>query len=294
MKAKTADKIATGFIYAISGIVALILFAMLSFILVRGVPHLSWHFLTSPARAFEAGGGVGVQLFNSFYLLILAMVFSFPIALGAAIYLNEYAKKNYFTAIVRTAIEILSSLPSVVVGLFGFLLFVVQFKLGFSILSGAIALTLFNLPLLTRSIETSLAQIPDLQREAGSALGLSRWETVLHVILPAAVPSIVTGVVLSAGRVFGEAAALIYTAGQSAPALNFGDWNPFNISSPLNPMRPAETLAVHIWKINSEGIMPDVNAVSAGASAVLIIVVLLFNFSARKLGMKLYKKLTSS
>ncbi|WP_349549267.1 phosphate ABC transporter permease PstA [Leuconostoc pseudomesenteroides] len=294
MKAKTADKIATGFIYAISGIVALILFAMLSFILVRGVPHLSWHFLTSPARAFEAGGGVGVQLFNSFYLLILAMVISFPIALGAAIYLNEYAKKNYFTAIVRTAIEILSSLPSVVVGLFGFLLFVVQFKLGFSILSGAIALTLFNLPLLTRSIETSLAQIPDLQREAGSALGLSRWETVLHVILPAAVPSIVTGVVLSAGRVFGEAAALIYTAGQSAPALNFGDWNPFNISSPLNPMRPAETLAVHIWKINSEGIMPDVNAVSAGASAVLIIVVLLFNFSARKLGAKLYKKLTSS
>ena len=294
MKAKTADKIATGFIYAISGIVALSLFAMLSFILVRGVPHLSWHFLTSPARAFEAGGGVGVQLFNSFYLLILAMVISFPIALGAAIYLNEYAKKNYFTAIVRTAIEILSSLPSVVVGLFGFLLFVVQFKLGFSILSGAIALTLFNLPLLTRSIETSLAQIPDLQREAGSALGLSRWETVLHVILPAAVPSIVTGVVLSAGRVFGEAAALIYTAGQSAPALNFGDWNPFNISSPLNPMRPAETLAVHIWKINSEGIMPDVNAVSAGASAVLIIVVLLFNFSARKLGMKLYKKLTSS
>lgn len=294
MNAKTADKIATGVIYAISGIVALILFAMLAFILVQGVPHLSWHFLTSPARAFEAGGGIGIQLFNSFYLLILAMLISFPIALGAAIYLNEYAQKNHFTAIIRTAIEILSSLPSVVVGLFGFLLFVVQFKLGFSILSGAIALTLFNLPLLTRSIETSLAQIPDLQREAGAALGLSRWETVLHVILPATVPSIVTGVVLSAGRVFGEAAALIYTAGQSAPALNFADWNPFNISSPLNPMRPAETLAVHIWKINSEGIMPDVSAVSAGASAVLIIVVLLFNFSARKLGMKLYKKLTSA
>ncbi len=222
------------------------------------------------------------------------MIISFPIALGAAIYLNEYARKGKFTTIVRTAIEILSSLPSVVVGLFGFLLFVVKFHFGFSILSGAVALTLFNLPLLTRSIETSLAQIPNLQREAGSALGLSRWETVIHVILPAAVPSIVTGVVLSAGRVFGEAAALIYTAGQSAPALNFADWNPFNISSPLNPMRPAETLAVHIWKINSEGIMPDVSAVSAGASAVLIIVVLLFNFSARKIGAKLHQKLTSA
>ncbi|WP_029509637.1 phosphate ABC transporter permease PstA [Leuconostoc lactis] len=294
MNAKTADKIATGIIYMISGIVALILAAMLAFILVRGVPHLSWHFLTAPAKAFEAGGGIGVQLFNSFYLLVLAMAISFPIALAAAIYLNEYARKGALTTMVRTAIEILSSLPSVVVGLFGFLLFVVKFHFGFSILSGAIALTFFNLPLLTRSIETSLAQIPNLQREAGSALGLSRWETVIHVILPAAVPSIVTGVVLSAGRVFGEAAALIYTAGQSAPALNFSDWNPFNISSPLNPMRPAETLAVHIWKINSEGIMPDVSAVSAGSSAVLIIVVLLFNFSARKLGTKLHKKLTSA
>lgn len=294
MNAKTADKIATGIIYMISGIVALILAAMLAFILVRGVPHLSWHFLTAPAKAFEAGGGIGVQLFNSFYLLVLAMAISFPIALAAAIYLNEYARKGPLTTMVRTAIEILSSLPSVVVGLFGFLLFVVKFHFGFSILSGAIALTFFNLPLLTRSIETSLAQIPNLQREAGSALGLSRWETVIHVILPAAVPSIVTGVVLSAGRVFGEAAALIYTAGQSAPALNFSDWNPFNISSPLNPMRPAETLAVHIWKINSEGIMPDVSSVSAGSSAVLIIVVLLFNFSARKLGTKLHKKLTSA
>lgn len=294
MNAKTVDKIATAVIYAISAIVVLILVSMLVFILVRGVPHMSLHFLTSPARAFEAGGGIGIQLFNSFYLLILAMLISFPIALGAAVYLNEYAKKNIFTSIVRTAIEILSSLPSVVVGLFGFLLLVVKFKFGFSILSGAIALTLFNLPLLTRSIETSLAQIPNLQREACAALGLSRWETVMHVILPAAVPSIVTGVVLSAGRVFGEAAALIYTAGQSAPALDFTDWNPFNISSPLNAMRPAETLAVHIWKINSEGIMPDVNAVSAGASAVLIIVVLIFNFSARKLGQKLYNKLTSA
>lgn len=251
--------------------------------------------LTSPATAFTAGGGIGIQLFNSLYLLIITMIISFPIALGAGIYLNEYAnKKSRVTSLIRTAIEILSSLPSVVVGLFGFLLFVVQFKLGFSILSGAISLTFFNLPLLTRSVEESLRTIPDLQREAGAALGLSRWETVGHVILPAALPSIVTGVVLSAGRVFGEAAALIYTAGQSAPALDFTDWNPFNVSSPLNIMRPAETLAVHIWKVNSEGIMPDAAAVSAGASAVLIIAVLLFNFFARYLSGVLYKRLTAT
>ncbi|RRG18832.1 phosphate ABC transporter permease PstA [Weissella viridescens] len=295
MNAKTVDKIATAILYAIAGIVILILAALLGYILIQGVPHLSWHFLTAPASAFTAGGGIGIQLFNSLYLLLITMLLSFPIALGAGTYLNEYANpKSKITGIVRMTIEILSSLPSVVVGLFGFLLFVVQFKLGFSILSGAIALTFFNLPLLTRSIEDALATVPNLQREAGAALGLSRWETVGHIILPAALPSIVTGVVLSAGRVFGEAAALIYTAGQSAPALNFGDWNPFNVSSPLNIMRPAETLAVHIWKINSEGIMPDAAAVSAGASAVLIIVVLLFNFLARYLSSYLYKRLTST
>ncbi|HEY4399079.1 MAG TPA: phosphate ABC transporter permease PstA [Lactobacillaceae bacterium] len=294
MRAKTVDKIATGVIYTISGIVVVLLVAMLSYNLVRGLPHLSVHFLTAMSSDFEAGSGIGVQLFNSFYLLILTMLISFPIALGSAIYLNEYAKQNWFTGLIRTAIEILSSLPSVVVGLFGYLLFVIQFKMGFSMLAGAIALTFFNLPLMTRSIETSLAQIPNLQREAGAALGLSRWETVLNVILPAAVPSIVTGVVLSAGRVFGEAAALIYTAGQSATALDWTDWNPFNAGSPLNLMRPAETLAVHIWKINAEGVMPDVLQVSAGASAVLLIAVLLFNLSARRLGNWLFKKLTSA
>lgn len=102
------------------------------------------------------------------------------------------------------AIEILSSLPSVVVGLFGFLLFVVQFKLGFSILSGAIALTFFNLPLLTRNIEDSLNSVPKLQREAGLALGLSKWHTVIKVILPEAIPGIVTGIVLCAGRILAK------------------------------------------------------------------------------------------
>ncbi|AEJ23851.1 phosphate ABC transporter permease PstA [Weissella koreensis] len=295
MSAKKSDKLATIILYGIAGFVILILAALLGYILVQGIPHLSWHFLTSPAESFTAGGGIGIQLFNSFYLLIITMVISFPIALGAGIYLNEYAnRKSKTVEVIRTMIEILSSLPSVVVGLFGFLLFVVQFKFGFSLLSGAIALTFFNLPLLTRSVEESLRTIPDLQREAGAALGLSRWETVGHVILPAALPSIVTGIVLSAGRVFGEAAALIYTAGQSAPVVNFTDWNPFNPTSPLNVMRPAETLAVHIWKINSEGIMPDATAVSAGASAVLIIAVLLFNFTARSLSKFLYQRLTSS
>ena len=293
MNAKKIDKIAVGFLYVIAAIIVFILFSLLAFILWRGVPQISGEFLTTPSKSFQTGGGIAIQLYNSFYLLVLTMLISTPLSLGAAIYLSEYAKKNLFTDFIRTIIEVLSSLPSIVVGLFGFLVFVLQWGLGFSILSGAMALTLFNLPLLTRTIEDSLDAIPLTQREAGLALGLSRWETVNLVVLPAALPGIITGMILTSGRIFGEAAALIYTAGQSAPALDFTNWNPLSISSPLNVMRPAETLAVHIWKINSEGVMPDGALVSAGASAVLIISVLLFNLGARYLGKKLQKKITA-
>ena len=294
MNAKRSDKIATGVLYAVAGIIVLILASLVLYILVRGIPHISWEFLTSPSKAYQEGGGIGIQLFNSLYLLLVTMIISFPISLGAGIYLSEYAKKNWFTDVVRTSIEILSSLPSVVVGLFGFLVFVIQFGYGFSIISGALALTFFNLPLLTRNVEESLQAIHYTQREAGLSLGLSRWETVMRIIVPEATPGILTGVILSSGRIFGEAAALIYTAGQSAPALDFSNWNPLSVSSPISIFRQAETLAVHIWKINTEGTMPDGIQVSAGASAVLIIAVLLFNFGARAIGKRLYKKMTSA
>ena len=294
MNAKRSDKIATGVLYGISATIVLILAALLLYILVRGVPHISWEFLTQPSKAYQEGGGIGIQLFNSFYLLLITMLISFPISLGAGIYLSEYAKKNWLTDLIRTSIEILSSLPSVVVGLFGFLVFLVQFGYGFSIISGALALTFFNLPLLTRNVEESLRAIHYTQREAGLALGLSRWETVMRIVVPEATPGILTGIILSSGRIFGEAAALIYTAGQSAPALDFSNWNPLSVSSPISIFRQAETLAVHIWKINTEGTMPDGAAVSAGASAVLIIAVLLFNFGARAVGKRLYNKMTSA
>jgi phosphate transport system permease protein len=152
----------------------------------------------------------------------------------------------------------------------------------------------FNLPLMTRNVEESLRSVHFTQREAGLSLGLSRWETVLYVVVPESLPEMITGVILSSGRIFGEAAALIYTAGQSAPALNWSNWNPLSISSPSSIFRQAETLAVHIWKVNSEAITPDGDIVSAGASAVLILVVLFFNFGARFVGKRLHKKLTSA
>lgn len=294
MNSKAANNVATGVIYLLVTAVVGILVFLLGYILVTGIPHVSMHFLTSAAQSFKAGGGIRDQLFNSLYLLVLTLIISFPIALGSGIYLSEYAPNNWFTSLIRTAIEVLSSLPSVVVGLFGYLVFVIKFNVGFSILAGAIALTFFNLPLLTRSIEESLEDVPDLQREAGLSLGLSRWKTITGIVFPAALPGILTGIILSAGRVFGEAAALIYTAGQSAPIVSYSNWNPFSPTSFLNPMRPAETLAVHIWKVNTEGVTPDALQISSGASAVLIIVILLFNLGARYLGNWMFKKMTAA
>lgn len=293
-KNKVFNGIAINIIRLIALLVVILLVLLLGKILGDGLPHVSFKFLTTPAKAFEAGGGISIQLFNSFYLLVLTLLISFPISLGAGIYLAKYAPKNKLTEIIRMTIEILSSLPSVVVGLFVFLVFVVEMKLGFSIIAGAVALTFFNLPLLTRNVEEAIASIPDLQLEAGLALGLSKWRTIIKIILPESLPGIITGIVLSAGRVFGEAAALIYTAGQSAPAVDFSNWNIFDEASPLNVLRPAETLAVHIWKINSEGIMADANQISAGSSAVLIIVILIFNLGAHYLGNLIHAKLTSS
>lgn len=279
------DTFATGVLFAIVAAICVLLFSLIAYIVASGAGKLfDVSFLTGKPEQFKEGGGIGPELFNSFYLLVLTLLISVPIALGGAIYLTEYAPKNRLTHFVKTAIEALSSLPSIVVGLFGFLFFVLQMGWGFSILSGALALTMFNLPILVRVIQQALEAIPNDQREGGLAPGASRWETTIHVLLPAALPAIITGIILSAGRVFGEAAALIYTAGQSAPMLDFTSLDFSSASCPWNVFRPAETLAVHIWKVNSEGVVPDLDAVSSGAAAVLMVCILAFNLLARFFG----------
>ena len=287
------DKVATGILTAIVAFVLLILAAIIIYILVQGAGKLfDVSFLTGEPEQFRAGGGIGPELFNSFYLLFLTLLISVPISLGAAIFLAEYAPENGVTAAAKALIETLSSLPSIVVGLFGFLFFVLMMGWGFSIISGAIALTMFNIPILVRVIQQALEDVPRSQRDAALAMGLTRWETTIHVLLPVAMPAIVTGIVHSAGRVFGEAAALIYTAGQSAPALDFTNFDFTSPSCPWNIFRPAETLAVHIWKINSEGVVPDLEAVSNGTAAVLMVCILAFNIIARLVGKALERRLT--
>lgn len=293
--ARRADHIATGVLAGLVAVIIALLVAMIGYIVASGAGKLfDLSFLSGKPEQFRAGGGIGPQIFNSFYLLALTLVISLPISLGAAVFLTQYAPEGPFTTIAKTAIETLSSLPSIVVGLFGMLAFVLSAGWGFSILSGALALTMFNVPILVRVIQQALEAVPRDQRDAALALGLTRWEATTQVLIPAAMPAIVTGVILSAGRVFGEAAALIYTAGQSAPTLDFLNFDLTSASCPWNVFRPAETLAVHIWKINSEGVVPDLAEVSAGTAAVLMVSILAFNVIARIVGRALKRRMTAA
>ena len=288
------DKIATGLLTLIVGLVMVIVVSMVLFILSQGIGTLfKPGFLTEASRANGTQGGVAYQLFDSFYLLILTLVISLPISLGGAVFLVEYAPDGPITSIASTAIETLSSLPSIVVGMFGFLVFSVNFGWKYSILSGAVALTMFNIPILVRVIQQALEDVPASQRDACLAMGLTRWETTVHVLIPVAMPAIVTGVVLSAGRVFGEAAALLFTSGMSSPVrLNFFTLNFASPTCAWNVFRPAESLAVHIYKIYGEG-SPEAQTIVWGTAALLMICVLLFNIAARIVGKVLARRMTA-
>ncbi|MFK3939040.1 phosphate ABC transporter permease PstA [Alkalihalobacillus sp. NPDC078783] len=294
MNTKMTDKLATGVFTAIAGIIIAILAGLLGYIFYKGFGVISFDFLTNPPSSFRAGGGIGPQLFNSFYILFLTMIFTVPLGIGGGIYMAEYAKPGKITNFIRTCIEVLASLPSIVVGMFGLLLFVSITGWGYTIIGGALALTVFNLPVMVRVCEDAITGVPRDQKEASFALGITHWDTIRTVILPAAFPSILTGVILASGRVFGEAAALLFTAGLTTPRLEWLNFNPFSETSPLNIFRPAETLAVHIWKVNTQGLVPDIREIADGASAVLVIAVLLFNLFARWFGKRLHKKLTAS
>lgn len=268
MKAKYIDSAATGVLW-LSGVVILgLLIVFLGYILYKGLPVLSLDFVFGKSSDFEAGGGVGSQLFNSFYLLLLSMLVSIPIAVGAGVYLAEYAADNSLTRVIRLSIECLAAVPSIVLGLFGMILFVNFLGFGFSIIGGALTLMLLNLPVLVRVTEEAMNSVPAAYREGSLALGATKFQTIWNVILPAATPRIITGITLTAGRALGETAILIFTAGATV-SRHMYDTDLF---------AAGETLAVHLWYLMSAGLVPDRDIIADGIGALLIVTILIFNF----------------
>ena len=289
MDAKKADKIATAVFYTISIFVVVLLGAFIAYILYKGGSMLKPSFLFGKPKLTGAGGGIGPQLFNSFYMLVISLIITIPIGIGAGIYLAEYAKQGPLLNFIRMSLETMSSLPSIVIGMFGLLVFVNMAGWGYSILAGALSVSILNIPSMTRISENAITAASKRVKEASIGLGATRWQTLAKLTVPTAMSEILTGIILAAGRIFGEAAAFLYTAGLSSKVLNFNTISLTGTKSAFSLFRPAETLAVHIWKLNSEGIVVDATQIANGTAAVLIIAVLLFNIGARLLGNRLMK-----
>jgi phosphate transport system permease protein len=290
MTSKQKDKIWTGILYVVSIFVVILLVILIGLIFYKGRNALNLSFLFGNPKVAEAGGGIAPMLFNSFYMLIVSLLITIPLGVGAGIFLAEYAKEGRLTNVIRLCIETLASLPSIVVGLFGLLVFVKMTGWGFSVLAGAMAIALINFPSLTRVSEDAIRAASASVKEASLGLGATTWQTIAKLIIPVAMPQILTGVIIASGRIFGESAALLFTAGMSAPPMNFNSISLVNATSPFSLFRPAETLSVYIWKLNSEGMVPDAADIANKTSAVLVMMVLIFNVSSRVLGKKIHQK----
>lgn len=265
------DRLFTGMVWGIGIVVILFIIGLLFLLLQKGLPELSWDFLYGLPSEIEEGGGIGPALFNSFYVLIISLLVSIPIGMAAGIYLAEFAPNNKLIEFVRICVEGLSSVPSIIFGLFGIALFVEFFEIGLTILGAAISLAFLNLPVLTRVTEESIRAVPVELRNASFALGSTHLQTIRSVLLPVALNNIMTGICLTAGRAFGESAVIILTAGVSTS----GEMWDFNLFS------PGGTLAVHLWYIQSEAIVPDAELIAQKTTAVLIFVALLINILFR-------------
>ncbi len=281
--ARLVDHFATGVMWTAALLLVVVLFGVVAIILIAGLPALSLRFLLTPGTFDEPG--IGPQLWVSLYTLFLTLLFVVPIGTGAAVYLAEYARPNRVTAAIRFSTEALASVPSIVFGVFGAIVFLTMMHLGYSLVSGALTLALLNLPLMVRVAEDAIRSVPDSYREASLALAASKWETVRKVVLPSAAPGLLTGVVLSAGRILGETAPLILTMGATISP---------NAYYSLNPFATGETLAVHIWVIKIVGVpgMPRAQEAANGSAAVMLAIVLMVNVVVAALNARLEKRLT--
>ncbi len=281
---RAVDRIATAALWLAACSVIALLAIFIVYLFIKGASAISLHFLVGFPSASNAGGGVGPEIFNSFYILVLTLIFTVPIAVCAGMYLQEYAGPGRFRELVQFSAESLATVPSIVMGLFGLLVFVQTFHWHFTALGGALTLTLLNLPAMMRVTQEALAGVPSTYREASMGLGATKWQTVLKAILPSAIGPLTTGVVLISGRIFGETAALIYTAGAS---VSYG-----KSAYDFNPFHTAETLAVHLYSTHREALVPDAAAIGNGSSLVLLVMVLLFNIVARVVGRQLTVRFT--
>ncbi|HPJ25790.1 MAG TPA: phosphate ABC transporter permease PstA [Synergistaceae bacterium] len=261
---KRRDRITTCFLWVLMGSMILLLGGILAFLISKGAGVLSWEFISQPPRDSMTRGGVLTPLIGTFQLIGVSMFFSFPIGVATAIYLVEYSKGGPFTKFLRLAIRSLAGVPSVVFGLFGLSFFCIFLRFGSSLLSAGLTLGCLALPVIVGASEAALLSVPADYRHASYALGATRWQTIYKVVLPAAFPSILTGAILSVGRVAGETAPIIFTGAAF-----------FIPSAAKSLFSEVMALPYHILVLATAGVnIEQTRPIQYGASLVLLILVL--------------------
>lgn len=254
-----------GVLWVAAGVTVAILAALILYVVVNGIRVISPAFIFTWPHGVNAEGGVWPTIVSTLYVTGLAMLICTPIAVLAAVYLAEYAVQGRTVRMIRYAADTLASVPSIVMGLFGFALFVEAMGIGLSMLSAAIALAFLMLPIVMRTTEEAIRSVPRYIRWGSYGLGATKWQTVSKVVLPSAAPRIVTGIVLAIGRAVGETAVVIYTMGQA-------------INLPISPLDSGRPMTVHLYLLASDGINLDA---AYGTALLLMILILCFNLGAR-------------
>lgn len=212
-RTRIGDNILKVLIYLAAGVAIALLVGIMGYVFVCGLPQVSWQLLSTVQSSLKGTFGILGNIINTIYIIVITLIIAAPIGIGSAIYLNEYAKPGKLVRTIEFTTEILSGIPSIIFGLFGMVFFGMTLKLGYSVLTGSFTLTLMVLPLITRNTQEALKTVPDSYRSGALGIGATKWYMIRTILLPSAAPGILTGVILSIGRIVGESAALLFTAG---------------------------------------------------------------------------------
>lgn len=212
-RTRIGDNVLKALIYLAAGVAIALLVGIMGYVFVRGLPQVSWQFLSTVQSSLKGTFGILGNIINTIYIIVITLIIAAPIGIGSAIYLNEYAKPGKLVRTIEFTTEILSGIPSIIFGLFGMVFFGMTLKFGYSVLTGSFTLTLMVLPLITRNTQEALKTVPDSYRSGALGIGATKWYMIRTILLPSAAPGILTGVILSIGRIVGESAALLFTAG---------------------------------------------------------------------------------
>lgn len=273
-KRKIIDTCVRGLIYICAAFSVLLLVGIIIYVLINGIKSVNWSFLTSVTSVLKGTVGIAGNIVNTLYIILITMVVATPIGVGSAIYLNEYAKPGKIVTIIEYATETLSGIPSIIFGLFGSVFFGEFLGMGYSILTGSLTLIIMVLPLITRNTQEALKTVPNTYRQGAIGLGSGKWHMIRTILIPSAMPGIITGAILAIGRIVGESAALLFTAG-SAKLLPSG-----LMGALTKPLQSGGTLTIQMYlSATSEG---DFDT-AFGIAVVLLVIVLGINLGTKAL-----------